>query len=584
MPNKKNRILLWGYLAVLFTCLLLSQAPFVDFLDNKLLDKQFRFVKAVAPRPVHDDLVVIGIEEATIDHYPEPLALWHPHLGKLFTGLARAAPSGVLLDIILPEKSYNFLVPGIDRILLSSLLKLTKNTQLVIARTVDEEGRIRPVFAPILSLLGEEHAGLALVRSDADGTVRKLSNKLVTDKGEFGTLIGKMAKLLDYPSTDGYIDYSLGETFDYIPMQQVDEWIRSENAKAMHAAFNQKVVMLGSVMPFVDRHRVPLPLTSTEPEEVDVPGIYIHAQALRSTLNQSTIIRIEPWLAIFALVLATGFWWIGYRFSVMVACLMTGVLCLLGVSTVMLYFGYWASMVGPLLAVVFAGTLRVSLESYYTWREKQLFKSSFSGYVSPAVLKNIIDGEIQQGLGGISDKVCVLFSDIRDFTSRSEGLEPQQVIDFLNRYFSAMTDVIHAHNGTVDKFMGDGIMAFFGAPNSLSNASESAFAAARQMLKRLEVLNQELSSEGVEDININIGLHYGDAIIGHVGSDTRHEYTVIGDTVNVASRLEGVAKQAGYPIVVSKEARINLGDDFTQLGYKTIKGHSPVMVYGWRGS
>ena len=147
-----------------------------------------------------------------------------------------------------------------------------------------------------------------------------------------------------------------------------------------------------------------------------------------------------------------------------------------------------------------------------------------------------------------------------------------------------MTATIHLHGGTIDKFMGDGLMAFFGAPNSRDNPAQDAFDAAREMLKRLEELNKQLSAQGIEPIRIGVGLDAGEVIVGHVGSTSRNEYTVIGDTVNVASRLEGLTKVVGYPIVCTSDVAgaLNGAEELDALGEQAIAGHVPVEVFSWR--
>ncbi len=132
--------------------------------------------------------------------------------------------------------------------------------------------------------------------------------------------------------------------------------------------------------------------------------------------------------------------------------------------------------------------------------------------------------------------------------------------------------------------MGDGLMAFFGAPNPLENPSRAAFAAAQEMFQRLEALNSRLQTDGVEPIEIGIGLNTGHAIVGHVGARTRHEYTATGDVVNVAARLEGLTKEIGYPLLCSESVKEQLGEDvgLVPLGTHKIKGHTSMIVYGWR--
>ena len=190
---------------------------------------------------------------------------------------------------------------------------------------------------------------------------------------------------------------------------------------------------------------------------------------------------------------------------------------------------------------------------------------------------------LNPALGGVNKFVCVMFSDIRGYTTRSEGMRPDAVIAFLNRYFEEVVNLIHAHGGTVVSFMGDGIMAVFDAPKPLPNPCAEAFAAARAMLQHVREFNARSQAAGEAPIEIGIGLHAGEAVAGHVGSASRHDYTVIGDVTNVASRLEGVTKEVGYRLVCSKVVADQLAGSSTAvpLGPQAIRGHSPVEVYGY---
>jgi adenylate cyclase len=186
-------------------------------------------------------------------------------------------------------------------------------------------------------------------------------------------------------------------------------------------------------------------------------------------------------------------------------------------------------------------------------------------------------------LGGERKYVCVLFADIRGFTTLSESLPPEDVITLLNRYFDRVVDQIHHQDGAVVCFMGDGIMAIFGAPKRLPNPCEAALAAAKGMQGEVVKLNEILVREGSAPIQIGVGLHAGDAVIGQVGSSGRHDYTAIGDVTNVASRLEGLTKDVGFQIVCSKDVFEGLASnsDLTSVGPQAIKGHTPVHAYGW---
>ena len=215
--------------------------------------------------------------------------------------------------------------------------------------------------------------------------------------------------------------------------------------------------------------------------------------------------------------------------------------------------------------------------------ERRRLRQSFGSYVSPGVLDAILSGELLASGQGERRTLCVLFSDIRNFTSRSETQPPEAIVSLLNRYFAEMTQCVHAHGGTVDKFIGDGLMAFFGAPASSANCARDAFDAAVEMLERLDRLNAELAAEGLETVAIGVGLHLGEVVVGHIGSHDRHEYTVIGDTVNTASRLEALTKSLGHPVLCSGTVADALGPEagLVPLGEQAVKGRASVPVHGW---
>lgn len=180
---------------------------------------------------------------------------------------------------------------------------------------------------------------------------------------------------------------------------------------------------------------------------------------------------------------------------------------------------------------------------------EEVARANYSRFMPEYVVKQLLDNPASFRLGGVNQKITVLFADIRGFTALSENANPEKVVSLLNRFFSTMTDVIFEHGGTLDKYIGDGLMAIFGAPTASEEDALNAVKAAVTMQKRLCTLNDELRAEGYGQISMGIGLHTGEATIGYIGSDKRSEYTAIGDTVNLASRLESNA--AGGEILMS---------------------------------
>ena len=185
-------------------------------------------------------------------------------------------------------------------------------------------------------------------------------------------------------------------------------------------------------------------------------------------------------------------------------------------------------------------------------------------------------------LGGEEKEITLLFSDIRGFTTLSEKMAPCDLIKVLNRYFSAMTEEILAQGGVLDKYIGDAIMAFWGAPIADPDQADHALAAALGMIGRLKKLNEELRAAGEPEINIGIGLYTGPAVVGNVGSEQRLSYTAIGDTVNVASRLEGLTKDYKVQLILGAPTkdRIKNRVAFKHLGEATVKGRKePIGIY-----
>lgn len=184
--------------------------------------------------------------------------------------------------------------------------------------------------------------------------------------------------------------------------------------------------------------------------------------------------------------------------------------------------------------------------------KEEVARANYSRFLPEYVVKQMLENPDSFKLGGVTQTITVVFADIRGFTRISEHAQPEKIVHLLNRYFSAMTDIIFAHGGTLDKYLGDGMMALFGAPTVTPKDAANAVSAAVAMQRRMLSINDELKAEGYPEIGIGIGLHTGEAIVGYIGSERRSEYTAIGDTVNTASRLESNAK-AGQ-ILISEPA------------------------------
>lgn len=213
-------------------------------------------------------------------------------------------------------------------------------------------------------------------------------------------------------------------------------------------------------------------------------------------------------------------------------------------------------------------------------RERDKLRTTFGKYMTPAVMDHLMKGEVE--LGGESLTVTILFTDIRGFTTISESMSAHELVRLLNEYFTEMVTIVMEEGGVVDKYIGDAIMAVFGAPVPSPDDAQRAVRAAVRMRAALRKLNERLAREGKTPLQTGIGLHTGEVVAGNIGSEARMEYTVIGDAVNLASRLEGATKEMGVHILISEDTKALLDDTFETRALSSIKvkgRNAPVMTF-----
>ena len=572
----------WGLALSLLVGLTLPLAHWAEPLELALLDAQFSLLaRWRAPLP-SDDIVIVAVDEPTLAALAEPLPLAHVHLGELFTALAAAGAKAVALDLILPERSYDALVPGNDRQLILGILAMRRAGIVVLARTVDEGGRPRKIHPPLLAAAGPQGSGLALMPVDSDGVVRRFDESLGLDGSAVDTLVGTLARRLGQTPGSGLIDFSRYAGFNTLPMIQVLQRIDAGDADALARAFRGKLVFIGTNLPFLDRHPVPRG-PAGQALHATVPGVEIHAQALRSILAHELVQPVPlGWLMLAGSLCALAWWWGAAPLrAAAVAVLLPALLG--AASTALLARGHEFPVAGLMLCAALAAAARLACEALVEIRARRRLRRSFAGYVSPAVLAELESGKLE-GMASARRFVCVMFLDVRGFTTRSEHDPPESVTAVLNALFEMATEVIHRHGGTVKEFMGDGVMSFFGAPQALDDPVRACFAAAQELLQRVPAVNRDLQGLSQPPLAVGIGMACGEAVVGHIGAAARHTYGAVGDCVNLASRLEGLSKELDHPLILSEEVRKRIGDDprLTSFGRLRIKGHSDVGVYGWR--
>lgn len=244
--------------------------------------------------------------------------------------------------------------------------------------------------------------------------------------------------------------------------------------------------------------------------------------------------------------------------------------------------GYVVTIVLPLILVISTYVLLTFYKYLTEERKKKELKGTFQKYVSPAVVNEILSHPEKINLGGRKENMSVMFSDVRGFTTLSEKLDPEVLSAFLNRYLTPMTRLVFKNDGTLDKYIGDAIMAFFGAPISDKKHAKKCCITALEMLSKLKEINVEFAKEQLPPLDIGIGINTGDMSVGNMGSDIVRSYTVMGDAVNLASRLEGINKNYGTKIIISEFTLAQVHEDFIvrELDWVRVKGKLlPVKIY-----
>ena len=571
----------------------LSGCSGLDALDDRMFDAQIGLIRAWRTPGGAPDVQIVGIDEATLQRSGAPIALIHVLLGEALEAISSAGARAIAIDVVLPERSFDHLAPGSDAALIRGLSRAARRTPVVFVLEPDAGGHLRVPFAPFVAAVGQGGLVTAQLPVDGDGVVRRFDPRLSAPG--LRTLAGEVSHRLGRPDgaeQPGWIDYTRGAAFSYAPLIEVVEAARAGRAEALRARFEGRVVVIGSVLPYVDRFAQPVPLLAWEYPNAAPPAVVIHAQLLRSILGAGLIRAVPGWLvAAWAVALA----WIGWAPQV------RGRWAVLGGATLaslllatLLHANGWRLGVGaPMLAGLAAAAARTGSDVAAARRERSRLAQTFGGYVSPQVFDAIVRGRLGTGTG--RREMAFLFADLRGFTAWSEATEPARVFDVLNRYYAAVTPHIHRHGGTIDNFRGDGLMVLFGAPEPHADPCRAAFEAARQIVQHGRSLLASVPDSARAGLDLAVGIAYGEAVFGDLGSGERKDFTAIGDVVNVAARLQDLSKSLGYPVLMTMAvyqrlgpwadpaaAGADAGAQLRPLGEVALRGHSPVSIAGWR--
>ena len=378
-------------------------------------------------------------------------------------------------------------------------------------------------------------------------------------------------------SADGQPTFSSYSFYDVFYSQQ--QIIEGQQPGIDPALFKNRIVIIGATAEGLkDVFTTPFP-------SGQISGPEVHANVVDAFLSNRIVAHAPAWVTVLTVLLAVAV--VGVAGAYLNAWL-TGVAALVFAAlfawqAVDLFArGTWIDVTITMLALTLAYVGDLSWKYFVEGREKRQVKKLFSRYVSKDVYDQLVANPALASLGGARRHMTVLFSDIRGFTTMSEQGTPEEVVKQLNELFTRMVAVVFAHRGTVDKFVGDMIMALYGAPLDDEDHAEHAVQTAIAMIATLAEMNEQWARDGKPQLGIGIGINTGDMIAGNVGSESIMSYTVIGDAVNLGARLESLNKDYGTRIIISQATRDRLKGryDVHPLGDVIVKGKSlPVAIY-----
>ena len=572
-------------------------------LDNRLLDTFVRSqAAALAPDP---EIILIDIDEKSLANMEQEAGRWPwPRVvhAALVQGLGAQKPRAIVFDIPFVEK--DSLRPNDDAAFVEAVAG-TRNTyfplihlplkeeakgiriadfagDLGIMKGRDADLSARAGLIPPLILPREQwRVGLIPFTADEDGVGRRYLLREVIRGWQIPSLPARIAFDLGYPvpDADDMVLAWRGAKGAFRKVSYSDLYEDFNKSKRARPAdeFTGKIVIVGAAASALQDLR-------TTPIDGLHPGAEILGTAIDNLKNGRRMRYADAWwpaaigiVLVFLLYIA---------FQCKLDARLTGFVLVLVTGTLLLgsYIASGRLLLLPMLTPLVAGWtfyVGASLSEYL--RERRARREAvtlFSRFVNPEVVKQLIERGGIEGAGQ-QREVTLLFSDIRGFTSLSEKRRPEEVVALLNRYFSLQVDVVFRHGGSLDKFIGDCIMALWGAPLDDRDHARRAVACALDMADTLAVFKREFG-EGATDFDVGIGVHSGPAVVGLIGSEKRREYTAIGDTVNLASRIEGLTKDAKRRILVSRDTMEQCADafDFVSCGTFPVKGRAqPVELF-----
>lgn len=521
-----------------------------------------------------EDIIIIGIDDPSVDE----LGRW-PWDRRIFAeamdNLLLADPKVVGIDVLFTEGSS-------ERSQDQALHNAIENKNVVLAGYVSKQNdrldSVSPFYLKPINLFTNPNGHINVIL-DNDGVLRRFTTDIILTGESIPSFDMQVLKYGDIqiPKVRGisnndslYFRYS--KEPNTIP--QISFWKIYKN-QFNPEDIKDKIVLIGSMTAGIqDQYFTPVggPMF----------GVEYHAQVINALMKGQTLIPFTSSGAIitlFGVLSSIIFSFIGWLAGLIVVFLIVVIYLIYAIYQFDSYLTIWP-ITYPIMILLASYLLNMGLEIWEAQREKRDTAKLLSRYVSPEVAKKLIKGGQALDLGGTRRSITVLFLDIRGFTSISEEKPPEEVVGILNSFFKTVNKVIFDYGGTLDKYMGDSVMAVFNAPLDMKDHEEQAVHAAVEIQKNIAAQGSEYQKTYGIEIKAGIGINSGDAVVGNIGTEERSDYTVIGDAVNIAARLEAKAEKDEILIGLAIKEKLSSHINVISKGLISLDGKKePVEVY-----
>jgi adenylate cyclase len=610
--RRRHRAITTILAAALALAASLTTGVSVDWVDGFFYDLSLA-VHGARPGVGGAPVAIIAVDRDSLaadELASTPRVFFAPFWAKLIDGLGGSGVRAIGFDIIFSYSASRF--PGLnakyDHDFLDALAR--HRVRLVLARSAGL-ALAPPIEAAVYDVdtdaEKDQPAAVAFVElvPDGDGVQRRVGASLAAGEGHsLPTLSAALLARAQAPAMPDSVLLAPAAPLEAIPTYRLIDVLRclDRQPAVVTEALSGKIVLIGTNLPEEDRKRTPdrfMPparagpagdgacslgrLGASDPDSGTAPGVFLHAAAVQSVLNGNIVDAVPTaGRAAAAVVWSICGSLLGFAFAPWIA--LAGVTLLaitgFGLALALLPSGWWLPVFVPVAAATISMVLAYVVRLLVEERRRRRVQEAFSHYLAPSIVDRLTEHEAELRLGGERCEITVMFADLSGFTALSGKVGPEELTELTNFYLGLIVGAVEATGGYVDKFIGDAVMALWGAPLPDPDHAASAARGALGAIAGVLRAKAEADNRGEPGYAVKIGLNTGPAVVGNVGAAKRYNYTAIGETVNVAARLEGVPEDYGCRVVVGPSTAAAIADRFVlcELDWIRVKGKNDAFA------